>query len=281
MSATKNPNQAIPSSPPNVTKEWALDSGETVTHEWPIGTKDDLDTKYEDLKSSAIGDNTASLRYKNAEGHASLVAKFGRQENINEDFGPDVTVIEELYSVDLIKDVRESPYFAEDLASSHPLFSSQDGKGEPMSSEVVAWVTYCVENRLSTGEITTESQYKGHAADPFEWSNWTTIMKELRYHMTRGVTSFYETGFILRRSMHGVKTSVVQATFTGINYVATNDPGFTSAMDSLLGALPSGEWLYKPPQADHLGKGRWRITQEWHYAEKWSIMYGGSFNGTT
>ena len=63
--------------------------------------------------------------------------------------------------------------------------------------------------------------------------------------------------------------------------VVFGTPTFSTPMNDLLSALPSGEWLYKPPQAENLGKGKWRIAQEWHWAEKWSIVYGGTANGTT
>jgi hypothetical protein len=110
-------------------------------------------------------------------------------------------------------------------------------------------------------------------------------MKDLRFHMVHGVTTAMKASFVLRRSYYGVRTSQVKASFTGINQVADGTSGkqvrpvFKSAMDALIAALPTtGEWLYEPPGAEHLGKGRWRITQEWTWAEKWSVMYGGTWN---
>ena len=40
------------------------------------------------------------------------------------------------------------------------------------------------------------------------------------------------------------------------------NPEFDTEMDDLIRALPDGEWLKKPPQADFLGRGKWRITEE-------------------
>jgi hypothetical protein len=101
-------------------------------------------------------------------------------------------------------------------------------------------------------------------------------MKELHYHVMHGQESYYETGFVLRRSKNGLITSQIKEAFTGINTVVTA-PTFLSEMDNLILALPTGEWLYRPPQAEYIGGGKWRITQEWHWAAKWSKMYGGTW----
>ena len=83
--------------------------------------------------------------------------------------------------------------------------------------------------------------------------------------------------------MYGVKTATITASFTGINLVCSAVAGhqpiptFLTEMDTLIAALPTGEWLYRPPQAEHLGKGKWRITLEWNWAVKWSIIYDGTW----
>jgi hypothetical protein len=279
MSATKVPSLGLPASAPVVTKEWIPGAGETETQEWPIGTPAEILAKYEESKAAAEGgNNTQRLTYRNAQGRANLVAQFGRSGNSNDGYGPDISIVEELYSLDVIKDTGEAPYFGPTaLASGHPLYSKQTGKGAPITPDQFAWVRYCAENHLEEAEITTEAVRLGKSAT-LQWASWGTLMKELRGHLIHGNESFFETGFILRRSMYGVKTSQIKATFVAINTVVTA-PTFKSAMDQLILALPSGEWLYKPPQAEHQGRGRWRITQEWQWAEKWSIMYGGTWTG--
>jgi 6-phosphogluconate dehydrogenase len=62
--------------------------------------------------------------------------------------------------------------------------------------------------------------------------------------------------------------------------VAAAAPEFDSRMDNLIAALPSGEWLIKPVQCEHLGRGKWRVSKEWQWAEAWSIVFGGTLNGT-
>lgn len=286
MAPTKTPDVGIPILGNVHEKRWSTGNGETETIEWS-GMRSDVFEKYELEKSAGeAGANIASLIARSTNGRAVLTEEIGRKGQALPDFPEDTTVIEELYATDIIKDISEAPYFSQTLASSHHLFAEQDAatKGLPLNDDAVAFIRYCVENRFTEAEITTAAADKGLAAATYRWANWSTGMKELRYHMLRGVDSYYETGFILRQSVHGVRTAAVKASMAAINAVADGGTGrqpvpvFKSSMDQLILALPDGEWLYRPPQAHHTGKGRWRITMEWQWAEKWSIVYGGTFN---
>jgi hypothetical protein len=262
-----------------VTKEWVPGIGETETQEWPTGTATEIGEKYEAMKSEAeAGNNTQQLSFRNANGRCSLMARFGRTANANEGYGEDVTIIEELYAADVVKDISAAPYFSTDLAADHPLYSKQDGKGEPVTAAQLVWIRQCVENHRTQSEIDDEAQRTDQYAT-LGWGAWSTLMKELRWAMEHGQETFYETGFTLRRSLYGVRTSAIKATFVGINTVNVT-PTFSTRMETLILSLPAGEWLYRPPQAEHMGRGRWRVVQEWQWAEKWSIVYGGTWNGT-
>ena len=48
--ATKVPNVGMPSTAPSITKDWIPGSGETVTHEWPVGTASEVEALYEEKK---------------------------------------------------------------------------------------------------------------------------------------------------------------------------------------------------------------------------------------
>ena len=267
MTATRNPDKAPPTDAPTVTKEWIYGMGESVSKEWR-GRQDDIDDRYEEYKTlGEAGEGIAQLTYKNTEGKGTLMMRLARQGNLLPGYAEDITVIEELYAVDIIKDIWCAPYFSETVNAP---------KGLPLDVDEIGWVKTVVENHWESS-IEIDAHAKNIAAR--QWANWNTGMKELRWHLDVGATSYFETGFILRRSMYGVRTSEIKASFTGINAVGA-DPEFQSAMDNLIESLPAGEWLYKPPQADHMGAGRWRITQEWHWADKWSIVYGGTWNGT-
>jgi hypothetical protein len=107
-------------------------------------------------------------------------------------------------------------------------------------------------------------------------SAWTDLQKQLHYHLVHGTVSYYETNFILRRSTTSARTQEVRASFDGINTVVT-PPTLSVGMTQLLNSLPEGEWLKKPPQAQYLGRGRWQVDQSWHWAPKWSKIYGGTW----
>ena len=263
MSAIENGTTGLPDPAPVITKEWSPGVGEAETHEWPLGTPANILAEYETAKAAAeAGNNTQSLVYRNANGRASLVARFARTGTADPDYGDDVSVIEELYSVDVIKDVAEAGYW------------------DDLTDDEVAWVRYCADNRMTQDEIDTAADASEDIGTALKYVSWSYLMKQLYGHIVHGVETFFETGFILRRSLYGVRTAAIKASFTGINEVG-NDPVFKSQMDALIAALPAGEWLYKPPQAEHLGKGRWRVTVEWHWAKRWSVMYEGTWTGTS
>ena len=287
MTAAKTPNVTLPSNPPTVIKHWAVGNGEDVTHEW-AGERSEIETEYQNQKATGEGGgNIQELTMTNRQGRATLVTKFGRTGQDLEGHPSDVTVIEELYAVDVLKDISEAPYFSVLLPVGHPLYAAQNAgaKGLPLTNDQVAWVRYCVEQNFTEAEIDLAVVERGVSGATFNFANWTTGMKELRWHLLHGVESYFETAFVLRRSSYGVRTSQIKASFTGINAVCKAStagrqpiPEFDSRMDDLILSLPAGEWLYKPPQAEHIGRGRWRISEEWQWAEKWSIVYGGTWN---
>ena len=281
MTVARVPDVDLPADAPVETKEWAVCNGETVQQEWS-GDREQVADKYADLKATAeAGGNIAGLSYQSQNGRARLVARFGRTGGGSEAYGDDVTVIEELIAVDVLKDINCAPYFAVALAATHPLYSKQDAttKGLPLSDDQVAFVRKSVDNQWTEGQIDAEVAKAGLSAS-LKWASWSIGMKELRWHLLRGIDTFYETGFILRQSLYGVRTSSIKAAFTGLNTVAATAPTFDSRMDDLIEALPTGEWLIKPVQCEHLGRGKWRVSKEWHWSEQWSIVFGGTLNGT-
>ena len=261
MAVTEHPSVALVTEGQAKSKDWTLGDGQTLSREWS-GTPDKINSKFDELVAvGEAGGNIRSLAYRRRNGRATLTAGYGREDGNVDSYPDDVTMIEELYGVDIIRDIRSAPYWSTTV-------------GTVLTDDNIAWVSECVERKYNEAQITSV----GDTDSKPNWSAWSDSMKQLRFHMLHGQDSYYETGFIMRQSLYGVRTSQVQAAFTNANTVVTA-PVFKTAMLALIEAFPpaTGEWLLKPPQAEYLGHGKWRVTIEYHWAEAWSIIYGGTW----
>ena len=181
--------------------------------------------------------------------------------------------------MDVMKDMVNAPYFSITLPSGHPLYSTQDAatKGLPLTDDQVAAVRECVYRNLDEAAITAwANSNEGDSNYPF--ASWSTGMKELKYHMLHGAETYYETAYIFRRSKYGAKDSQIGEAFTNINTVATVDPAWGTPMGLLVNSLTPGEWLKRPSSVENYAPGKWRITEEYQWALKWSVVYGGTWN---
>lgn len=239
MSATQLGTGGLPADPQSENLEWVRGTGETRQEEYR-GERLAVLAKYEALKNEI---NARQLTYSNAEGRCRLIARFQR-EDIQTGSGDGVTIIEELMGQDLVRAIYAAPYFS------------------ALTDDQLATAIRAAEGRLEDGQI------KGY-------STWDAKQKELRWQMTHGQESYFETAFVLRIRKQGIRSSKLRGTFTGINTVVTL-PSLSSGMTELVGTLPTGEWLYKPPQVTYTGRGIWSVESEYHWAAKWSVVYGGT-----
>jgi len=258
MSITQLPvPNGLPPAPQIVTKEFDRQSGERINHEY-TGNPVDVDAKYEAYKAASIsGGDPVKVTLSNQNGRARVIAQFERTEVDPDESGAEITIVEELIGVDVLKDVRTSSYF------------------DDLSDSQVAFVTLSAESRWTDDEIDEQANERGLGAS-YEKDNWTALMKTLFYHLIHGAEGYYETAFVLRRSLYGVRKSAIDASFADINKVVAA-PTLSDDMDDLVDALPAGEWLYKPPEVEYLGNKRWRAAFEWQWAERHSVVYGGTF----
>jgi hypothetical protein len=239
MAAEQLGTGGLPEPAPMRRLEWTRGVGETREIEYR-GERSAVLAKYEALKNE-IG--TANLQYINSEGRSRLVARFVRIDLIGG--GADgVTIVEELIGQDLVRVITASPYFV------------------ALSDNDVAEVLAAVESRAQEGDI------DGYAG-------WAAAKKELRWQMLHGQESYFETVFVLRIRKQGIRSSALRGVFTGINTVVPL-PDLSAGMTELVGTLPDGEWLYKPPQVEYVQRGIWSVASEWNWAVKWSIIYGGT-----
>jgi hypothetical protein len=105
-------------------------------------------------------------------------------------------------------------------------------------------------------------------------SGYTSKQLELLRHLYGGVDAIPDSGYVLRVSQTCSKRSILRPSYSGVNTVQT--PPDVAAANALIGNLPDGEWLKKAPQVITVGPRKWRIVQEWWWAEKWSCAVGGT-----
>ena len=247
----------LPDTPPVVVRDAVQGAGESVVQEWPLAPPTEALVRYEALKAAmATTPRLAQVTLRTAHGRATLVERYV----LSGEGTDDGETVEELYAEDVIVPVYEAPYFA------------------GITNDRMAFVLLCAENRCASESQINALQARLDYHTGMMYQFWTTQMKHLLWHLIRGRAEMLKTQFVLRRSEYGVRTRQVQAAFANINRVVPA-PALKTDMSKLLSTLPPGEWLYRPPQAEYLGKGRWRVKQEWSWAEQWSVLYGGSWTG--
>jgi len=215
----------------NIGEEWTKEGGSVQVHTFD-GSKDEIATQYLIQKSLANAFNDprlASLGYEPNKGRARLVMRYVRESQN----------IEELYAVDVIKDIKLAPYF----------------------------------QTLTNAEVTTvKTAYENNLDEDVAWSN---LQKTLYKHLTFGAESYVDKQFVLRTSSFVSLATVVEADLSSVGTVVST-PTLSSNMQRLIKTLPTGEWLQGPITAEHLGRGRWRLDNELQWAKKWSVIYGGT-----
>jgi hypothetical protein len=215
----------------NTGEEWTKEGGAipVVTYE---GNVDEILAQYNTQKTlgMAYGDpRLASLGYEANKGRARLIMRYVR-ENQN---------VEELYAVDVIRDIREANYFS------------------TLTDAQITAVKVVDENNGA------------------EVAGWVALQKTLFKHLRHGASSYVDKQFILRTSSFVSMASLIEADLSNVGTVVST-PTLSADMQRLIKTLPSGEWLQGPMSAEHLGRGRWRLDNELQWAKKWSIIYGGT-----
>ena len=287
----KLPNLPLPDKAPDITMDYIYGQGEQREESWPAGTEEEMWAKYKLEKQNAdIGfGNVSQVQLRGSGGRYSVIKRFGRTGGgIFVGLPGDISTVEELIAFDVMKDIRTAPYFSNPIEDNEvAAWGDRDAKGLPLVNDEVAFVTLCVEQNWTESKITAfaisaEGAAFGVPAYQASWKyeDWQDGLKELRWQMLHGTDTYYETAFELRRTKYGIKQSAIKVDYATINHVVPT-PKFLSGMDQLVKKLPAGEWLYKTPTVENLGHGKWRVSEIWQWAEKWSIVYGGSWKMST
>ena len=213
-------------------KDWNTDTGESseITY---TGDQSEVSTLYENAKSET-GIVAAQLQIERGRGTASK-----RYERLVAGETPAPGATQELFAVDVIKDVRSHPYFAS------------------LTNAQILDVKTAADN--GTGED----------------AGWSALQKTLYQHYAFGAESYYETAFVFRSTRKVGKSQALSISTSNINEVVTA-PTASGTMATLISALPSGEWLKRPPSIRYIRPGVWEASEEWQWAKKWSVIYGGT-----
>lgn len=216
--------------------EWTPESGDSPVFTYS-GARGEIYDKFLESKNEklvgGIYANLASMTFRSVNGRATLVQR-GIRENRD---------IEELYAVDVVKDLRTCEYY----------------------------------DALSDAQIAAVSEKFKDPGTPYvEPTGWNALQKKLFFFMSHGEESYLETQFILRLTKHAVLDTEIGASFDNINKVVAA-PEVSESMANLIASLPAGEWMKKPPQTGNQGFGRWRVEQEWHWAKRWAVHYNGTW----
>ena len=125
---------------------------------------------------------------------------------------------------------------------------------------------------LSDADI--ESVYQ--AFNDYSGSSLTGDKGKLYKLLIHGIEEYNVSQYVLRETKTVSKRSTVTASFDNVNTVS--DPPDTSAVNTLIGTLPTGEWIKKSPVVRQVGSRRWQIITEWWWTRKASsVLYGGTY----
>ena len=111
MSATEHGTGTFDDNAPEWRKVKRKGAGEVKSDTWR-GERSRVEDKYDALVADMDGGgNISEVDAGGSEGRCYVIARYGRTGNVSDDYGEDVTVIEELYGIDVMKDIWNAPYF--------------------------------------------------------------------------------------------------------------------------------------------------------------------------
>jgi hypothetical protein len=228
---------------------WSLEEGESLvtTYKGPYSV---LEVVYNQYVDAALEGNPsiASVELPVTNGRATLTIRTVNQSysgTVGE--GDRIDGVEELYPVDITKDVAAAP------------------KYESLSSGDIAKVKRAIADLMDGADA-----YAYLGGDGLAWDLWK------RY--THGENNYLALSYVFRRS-YVTNSSLRAITLLGtVNTVipqATLVEAINSKIATVVAAVPSGEWLVRTPKVSFQGRGKYHIEEEYQWAVKWSDLYTG------
>jgi len=157
-------------------------------------------------------------------------------------------VTEEIFGMDVMKDILTMAYF------------------DSLTNDQVVAVRSAYESMRAEGD--TGGPPSG---------GFTGAQGVLYHHLAHGVETLPETAWIFASTERAVRYRNINASFADVNRVVTAPDIASSSIQKLVGGIPTGEWLYKPPRVISAGRGKYDVSREWWWAEKWSVVLGGTW----
>jgi len=221
----------------NPIKTWTREAGEKIEQVW-IGTSAAVETVYNTAKAQNAGDTPWD----------SLVFDYGK-------------------GVGVLRGLRTP---AADEAAGTPnadyeLVPNEFNKPLELNSYF---------SSVSAGDILTLRKAFDAAVDPSEIGFAdSTKQYELYVAWCEGNEEYPESGYVLRKTITTSNRSSVRASYTSVNKVLTDaamkaESGYAN-FKTLIGFIPAGEWLKKSPSVVKVGANKYRLSQEYWWAEAW------------
>ena len=201
----------------------------------------------------AANDSTiASVSTRTGNGRGSLTVEYTRNTILLDELGEQEEV-QELISVDSIRDLKQAPYFA---ITESPAEVNLNAMTLPEILEVDA----AIDNREAVG------------------ASWNNGQKVYYGHKLRGFENYLETVYEFRSSKQVTSQKLLNASVDNPN-TKQDLPQLSSTMKRLIDSLPAGEWMKKPTSIISSGDRGWTVSQVYQWAPQLSVIYGGSFTG--
>lgn len=229
--------------PQGTKTRWQQGGGESKLYTWR-GPTAAIESLYNGFVSAAAIDPTfVVMDYDPGKGLGTLtVQKADAETVIGTQVENGVTKLYEMFANEYLRPVEQNAWF-----------SGDSGLTAAQINEVYA----SFESRSTSPSFSTDLQ------------------NQLFELLSKGTESYFESGYVIRESKIVNGRNAVQANFVNVNRVSTPPDG--AAANTLIGSLPSGEWLKKSPNVRQISKTKWHIETEWWWAEKWSaVLYGGT-----
>ena len=228
-----------------VRKNWTPNGGEEIVT-IKTGRKTDVDALYATAKSSFNPTSTVTrLTNSTARGRNTFEQVDVRIPDATNIYSfNDVDGLQELLAIDVVRPIYAAPYF------------------NTLTYDEIAAVRVSVEN----GDTTVTAA-------------WSDLQDTLFRHIVMGRAKYYETAYVFRRTFRASAGEVLKKKTNENNTVVTL-PKLAATIQALIDTLPDGEWLKRPTQVRYLGREGWDISEEYLWSPAWSVVYGGTFDGT-